>query len=108
MSRHKLAELYHAAQIKQKPVKAYPRQFSARLAKKRIHERVLLKNALQKAKEQDIPLYFLDETIVVQKMKHKAWSAPGEYLRSYHFNRYEKNMTVTLCINSEGLVCYSI
>ena len=41
-------------------------------------------------------------------MKHKAWSAPGDYLRSYHFNRFEKNMTVTLCINAEGLVCYSL
>ena len=84
-----------------------PRVFSIRLQEKRRKERRLLANALKKAREQNIPLYFLDETIVGQKVRHKTWGVPGGQIQSYHFNRYERNMSVILCINADGLVCYS-
>ena len=85
-----------------------PKQGTQNLEKKRYHERVLLKNSLNKCFMQNLDLYFLDETVFVYKQQAKTWSLPNTTIKSYHFNMSQVNLCLILCVNKNGLVCYNI
>ena len=70
----KLRHLYRAAGIRQKQVVALSRSFTPHFQAKRMTERRLLMRALRRADEQDVPLYFIEETSIVQRIKHRTWS----------------------------------
>ena len=103
---NRLQRLYRACGIKRKKCKAMPKFNTVHFQAKRAQERKLLLRALDKLESKKYRLFHVDETSFVLRQGQLVYAAPGQYIKSYHFNKFERNRNVIACVGEEGVLCY--